>query len=57
MTANGDPDPDVIVAGSRLSVVHEFKYLGIIIDSQHTSITQVRKVVNRMKFMSCFSHT
>ena len=49
-SANRDPDPDVVVAERRLSVIHEFKYLGIIIDSQLTFKTQVKKVVNRIKF-------
>lgn len=31
MSASIDPEPDVIVAGMRLSVVNKFKYLGIII--------------------------
>lgn len=42
--ANRDLDPDVIVAGRRLSVVHKYKYLGIIIDSQITFKEQVKKV-------------
>ena len=42
-SANRDPDPDVIVAGKRLPVVQEFKYLGIIIDSRLSFKTQVKK--------------
>lgn len=40
-----DSDPVVTVAGRRLSVAHEFKYLGILIDSQLTFKTQVLKDV------------
>lgn len=42
-SANRDPDPDVTVAGRRLSVVHEYKYLGIVLDSQLTFKKQVKK--------------
>lgn len=38
------------VAEKILSVVRAFRYLGIIIDSQLTFKTQVKKVVNRIKF-------
>lgn len=49
-SANKDPDPEVTVAGRTLSVVQEFKYLGIILDTQLTFKSQVKKVVNRIKF-------
>lgn len=42
VSANRDPDPVVIVAGRRLSAVHEYKYLSIIIDSQLTLKTTVK---------------
>lgn len=45
-SANKDPDPEVTVAGRTLSVVQEFKYLGIILDTQLTFKSQVKKVVN-----------
>lgn len=48
-SANKDPDPEVTVAGRTLSIVHEFKYLGIILDIQLTFKSQVKKVVNRIK--------
>ncbi|KAI2660998.1 hypothetical protein H4Q32_027593 [Labeo rohita] len=41
-SANRGPDPDVTVAG-RLSVVREYKYLGVILDSQLTLRKQVKK--------------
>ncbi len=40
-SVNRDPDPDVTLEGRRLSVVHEFKYLPIVIDSQLAFKTQV----------------
>ena len=49
-SANSNPDPDVTVEGRRLSVVQEFKYLGIIIDSKLTFKTQVKIVPNKLKF-------
>lgn len=49
-SANKDPEPAVLVAGRKLLVVNEYKYLGIVIDSQLTFKTQVKKVVNRIKF-------
>lgn len=47
-SANRDPDPDVTVAGKRISVVQEYKYLGIILDSQLTFKKQVKKVGNKI---------
>lgn len=59
-SVNRDPDPDVIEAGSRISVVHEFKYLGMIIHVNLLSLTdiiieltlktEVKKFANRIKF-------
>lgn len=43
-SVNRDRDPEVTVAGKRLSVVHEFKYLGIVLDSKLTFKTQVKKL-------------
>ncbi len=44
-SVNREPDPDVTVKGKQLSVVHEFKYLGIVIDSLLTLKTQVKNRV------------
>lgn len=56
-STNRDPDPDVIVAGKRLPVVQELKYLGIILDSRLTFKTQVKKVINKIKFnLANFRH-
>ena len=44
------PDPDVFAAGQRLEVVKEFKYLGIILDSNLTFKKQAKKVTQIGKF-------
>ena len=49
-SANKDPEPAMLVAGRTLLVMNEFKYLGIVIDSQLTFKPQVKKVVDRFKF-------
>lgn len=48
-SVNKDPELDFIVAGRRLLVVNEYKYLGITIDSQLNFKTHVKKVVNRIQ--------
>ena len=40
------PEPDVYVAGKRLQVVSDFKYLGIFIDSNLSFKKQVKHVTN-----------
>ena len=35
-SANKDPEPALLVAGRKLLVMNEYKYLGIVIDSQLT---------------------
>ena len=49
-SANKDSEPAMLLAGRKLLVMNEYKYLGIVIDSQLTFKTQVKKVVNRIKF-------
>ena len=49
-SAKKDPEPAVLVAGRKLLVMNEYKYLGIVIDTKLTFKTQVKKVVNRIKF-------
>lgn len=49
-SANKEPEPAVLVAGRKLQIVNEYKYLGIVVDSQLTFKTQVKKVVHRIKF-------
>lgn len=41
---------DIYMAGEKLQVVSEYKYLGITIDSNLTFKTQVNKVCNKVKF-------
>lgn len=48
--ASTDGDPDVFVHGTKLKIVHEFKYLGIVIDSQLCFKQQVKRTVNLIKF-------
>lgn len=47
--ASTDGDPDVFVHGTKLKIVHEFKYLGIVIDSQLCFKQQVKRTVNLIK--------
>lgn len=44
-----EPDPPVDVAGCGLTVVHEYKYLGVIIYSKLAFKSQARKVTNKIK--------
>ncbi len=48
--ASADIIPDVFVQGTKLEVVQEFKYLGIMIDSQWRFKQQVKRTVNWRKF-------
>uniref|UniRef100_A0A8C6S602 Reverse transcriptase domain-containing protein n=1 Tax=Neogobius melanostomus TaxID=47308 RepID=A0A8C6S602_9GOBI len=43
------PDPELYIAGEKISVVTEYKYLGIILDSQFTFKKQVKKVIRTIK--------
>lgn len=42
-SVNRDPVPDVTVAERKLYVVHEYLYSGILLDSQLTFKSQVKK--------------
>ncbi len=49
--------PDVYVAGEKLTVVSDFKYLGITIDSNLTFKKQIKSITNVIKFnLSNFRH-
>ncbi len=43
-------EPYVVVAGERLQVVSDFKYLGVFIDSNLTFKAHIKKVCNCIKF-------
>lgn len=43
-------EPDVVVAGKRLQVVSDFKYLGVYIDNNLTFKLHIKKVCNRIKY-------
>jgi len=43
-------EPDVFVSAERLTVVSEYKYLGVLFDSNLSFKSQVKKVCNRVKF-------
>ena len=45
-----DTDPNIFVREKKLEVVQEFKYLGVILDSQLTFKQHTKKTVNKMKF-------
>lgn len=49
-TASNTVDPHILVLGQRLEFVKEFKYLGIMIDSNLFFKTQFKKVYNRVKY-------
>ena len=44
------PDPAKMLPGEKLQVVSEFKYLGLLIDSQLSFKSHVKKVGHRVKF-------
>ena len=46
---NNTPPPDIFVKGQRVEVVQEFKYLGIILDSNLTFKKQIKKTVGSVK--------
>ena len=43
-------EPDIFVAGEKLEAVSEFKYLGVLIDSNLSFKAHIKKVCNRVKF-------
>lgn len=49
-THNSTPNPDILIAGEKVQIVTEFKYLGIIIDSQLNFKSHATKTVNIIKF-------
>ena len=50
-------DPDVIVNQEKVRVVPDFKYLGIILDSQLSFKKHAKKVANTVKFnLAIFKH-
>ena len=49
-TKDSSENPDVLVSGEKFEIVKEFKYLGIIIDSNFNFRAQVRRVCKRIKF-------
>ena len=50
-------EPDVFISGKRVQIVHEYKYLGILIDCNLTFKGHVKKVCKNLKFtLSNFRH-
>uniref|UniRef100_A0A3P9HF32 Reverse transcriptase domain-containing protein n=1 Tax=Oryzias latipes TaxID=8090 RepID=A0A3P9HF32_ORYLA len=50
-------EPDVFVSGERLQIVSEYKYLGVILDSNLSFKSHIKRVCNRIKFnLSNFRH-
>lgn len=43
-------EPDIVVAGERIQVVSEFKYLGVYIDNNLTFKSHIKKVCNHIKY-------
>ena len=55
--SSDSPTPDVYVAGEKITVVSDFKYLGVTIDSNLTFKKQIKTVTNVIKFnLSNFRH-
>ena len=48
-SSNAQP-PDVFIEGEKLTTLSDFKYLGIILDSDLTVIKHVKKVANTITF-------
>lgn len=46
---SNSPNPDVYVAGKKISIVTQYKYLGIVLDSNLTFKEHVKKVTQTMK--------
>ena len=52
-----ESDPDIVINGNSIQVVSEFKYLGIILDSNLTFKKHAKKVENTIKFnLANFRH-
>ena len=51
-------EPDILVSGERLQIVPEYKYLGVILDSNLSFSCHAKLVSNRIKFaLSNFRHS
>lgn len=46
---SNSPNPDVYVAGKKISIVTQYKYLGMVLDSNLTFKEHVKKVTQTIK--------